>query len=126
MRNNGRSSKQKGPSIGGGASISMSSGSCRFRCWNYSTRRTRTQTCDRRDENVVPTQALVLMNDEFMAEQAGQFAERILRDVGDDAIEQAKFAVQAALGRPAAKNEVAETVAFLRAQIRVISQREER
>ena len=29
------------------------------------------QTCDRRDESTVPTQALVLMNDEFTHEQAG-------------------------------------------------------
>jgi hypothetical protein len=72
------------------------------------------QTCDRRDENVVPTQALVLMNDEFMAEQAAHFADRILLAAGDDPAEQIAHAVQIAFGRQAANNEVKETVAFLR------------
>lgn len=71
------------------------------------------QTCDRRDENVVPTQALVLMNDEFMAEQAGHFADRILGAAGDDATKQVAHAVQLALGRQATSDEVKETVAYL-------------
>jgi len=72
------------------------------------------QTCERRDENVVATQALVMMNDEFMAEQAGHFADRIIRVAGDDVSQQVVCAVHFAFGRKTAENEVAETVAFLR------------
>lgn len=42
-----------------------------------------TDSCAARMESVVPTQALVLMNDEFAEEQAGFFAERALREGGD-------------------------------------------
>jgi hypothetical protein len=77
------------------------------------------QTCDRRDENVVPTQALVLMNDEFMAEQARHFADRIVRTAGDDPGRQVAFAVELALGRKAAEVEVKETVAYLRDRAKV-------
>jgi hypothetical protein len=72
------------------------------------------QTCERRDENVVPTQALVLMNDEFMAEQAGHFADRLLQDIDDDdTLLQADSAVRAALGRPAKWAEAEEASEFL-------------
>jgi hypothetical protein len=43
-----------------------------------------TDSCAARNESVVPTQALVLMNDEFVEEQAGYLAQRVIREVGDD------------------------------------------
>ena len=71
------------------------------------------QTCERRDENVVPTQALLLMNDEFTAEQAGHLADRVIRAAGDDSTKQAAQAMQFALGRQAGNDELNEAVAFL-------------
>lgn len=41
---------------------------------------TTTDSCSVRTESVVPTQALVLMNDQFVETQAGYLAERALRE----------------------------------------------
>jgi len=71
------------------------------------------QTCERRDENVVPTQALLLMNDEFVAEQAEHFADRVIRAAGDDPARQTATAVRMALAREATPAEIAETAKFL-------------
>jgi len=72
------------------------------------------QTCERRDENVMPTQALLLMNDEFVGDQAAHFADRILAEAKGDSQRQVKLAVRRALGREAAQVEIEETTDFLR------------
>jgi len=72
------------------------------------------QTCERRDENIVPTQALLLMNDEFVAEQAERFAERVIKTAGSDPGRQTAVAVRLAFAREATPAEIAETAAFLR------------
>jgi hypothetical protein len=74
------------------------------------------QTCDRRDVSIVPTQALVLMNDEFVQEQAGFFADRVRKDAGDDVRSQASAALLRALGREPSAKRVEEAVAFLDGQ----------
>ncbi|MDX1947299.1 MAG: DUF1549 domain-containing protein [Pirellulaceae bacterium] len=71
------------------------------------------QTCDRRDESTVPTQALVLMNDQFTQEQAGWLAQRVLQEAGGDRAAQAQFALRLALCREPAATRVQEAVAFL-------------
>jgi len=71
------------------------------------------QTCERRDENVIPTQALVLMNDEFVADQAAKFADRTRNAAASDVPEQVRQAIRIALGREASTEEVAETVEYL-------------
>jgi hypothetical protein len=43
-----------------------------------------TDSCATRNESVVPTQALVLMNDEFVEEQAGYLARRVMSEVDDN------------------------------------------
>lgn len=75
---------------------------------------TTTDSCAVRTESVVPTQALVLMNDEFVETQAGFLARRSLQDAEDDlsrAIERMFLLTQS---RPptAARREQAE--AFVR------------
>ena len=45
---------------------------------------TTTDSCALRMQSTVPTQALVLMNDEFIEDQAGFLAQRALREGGDD------------------------------------------
>ena len=45
---------------------------------------TTTDSCALRTQSTVPTQALVLMNDEFVEEQAGHLARRAVAEAGDD------------------------------------------
>ena len=72
------------------------------------------QTCERRDENVMPTQALLLMNDEFVAQQADRFATRIIQAAGRSFERQAQEAVERSLGRAATPTECAEAIEFFK------------
>jgi hypothetical protein len=45
---------------------------------------TTTDSCALRTQSTVPTQALVLMNDEFVEEQAGHLARRAVAEAGED------------------------------------------
>lgn len=45
---------------------------------------TTTDSCALRTQSTVPTQSLVLMNDEFVEEQAGHLARRAVAEAGDD------------------------------------------
>jgi hypothetical protein len=74
------------------------------------------QTCDRRNVSTVPTQALVLMNDEFMQDQAGYFADRVRKAVGEDPAAQAREALWRAFSREPSPRRVAEATSFLGAQ----------
>ena len=47
-----------------------------------------TVTCERRSSTTVPTQALTLMNDEFVLIQSRHFAERILKTNGSEDVGQ--------------------------------------
>jgi mono/diheme cytochrome c family protein len=75
-----------------------------------------TSTCNRREESVVPTQALVLMNDDFVHDQAGFFANRVRREAGPSPEKQAEQALWLALSRPPSAGRVADAVAFLSQQ----------
>lgn len=77
---------------------------------------TTTHSCARRDESLVPTQALVLMNDEFLHEQSQRFAQRVEREAGDDAAAQVSRALWIALSRPPSTQRIAEGTAFVAAQ----------
>ncbi len=74
------------------------------------------QTCEQRALSIVPTQALVLMNDDFMQEQAGYLADRVLRESGDSPASQIERAHRITLGRPATSVRVAESQVFLQNQ----------
>jgi hypothetical protein len=73
-------------------------------------------TCDRRNSTTVPTQALTLLNDEFVLVQARHFASRVRQEAGDDAAAQVKSAYRIALSRDPSGKELTETVAFLHKQ----------
>ena len=75
-----------------------------------------THTCERRNENVVPTQALVLMNDEFTQEQAGRFADRVMREAGANPGAQAGRAMRIALNRAPSAVETEEATRFIAQQ----------
>ena len=66
----------------------------------------------RRTETTTPTQALFLLNSEFVHEQGMMFARR-LQDEGNDHVARIRAAFEHALGRPANGEEVARSLAFV-------------
>jgi len=69
-----------------------------------------TDSCEARSESVVPTQALVLMNDEFVEEQAARLARRALAEAGDEipaAVERVFALALSATGREEALADLA-------------------
>lgn len=56
-------------------------------------------SCGARVTTTVPTQALMLLNDEFVVKQAGIFAERISKEAKNDEAQQVETAYRIALGR---------------------------
>ncbi|MCA9218973.1 MAG: DUF1553 domain-containing protein, partial [Planctomycetales bacterium] len=79
-------------------------------------------SCPVRDNSLVPTQSLVLLNDEFVREQAARFADRARHDAGDDARAQVERALWIALGRPPSEQRVIEGVAFVGEQQALLEQ----
>jgi hypothetical protein len=74
---------------------------------------TSTQSCGRRAESTVPTQALLLMNDDFVADQAGFFADRVLAEAGPDPGDWVESAFRLALARGPSAARAAEAQRFL-------------
>jgi hypothetical protein len=70
-------------------------------------------TCPVRFESTVPTQALGMLNSEFMNEQARVLAERLKRDRGDDVAAQVRRGLSLALTRPITDAEVARGVKLI-------------
>jgi cytochrome c553 len=75
-----------------------------------------TDVCNRRTESVVPTQALLLMNDDFVNDQAGRLAARVQKEAGVATDKQAERALWLALSRLPSGERVADAVAFLKKQ----------
>jgi hypothetical protein len=71
-------------------------------------------SCPVRFATVQPTQALGMLNGEFVNEQAGAFAERLRREAGDDPRAQVQRALWLALSRPPQEREVQRGVALMR------------
>ena len=69
--------------------------------------------CTRRATSTSATQALALMNGEFITAQAAHFAERVRRESGEDNARAALHAFRLALGRPPSGNEMDRMVTFL-------------
>jgi hypothetical protein len=62
-------------------------------------------SCGRRNVSTVPTQALTLMNNEFVLRQAGLFADRVREAAPGDPGRQAELAFEIALGRAPSDDE---------------------
>ena len=73
-------------------------------------------TCERRNRTTVPTQALTLLNNEFVLEQAKYFAERVAREAGGDAEARIRQAYQIALSRGPDHDEFDRNLGFLKKQ----------
>lgn len=82
---------------------------------------TTTDVCNLRTESVVPTQALLLMNDDFVNDQAGRLAARVKKEAGADVEKQAERALWLARSRRPASERVADAVAFIKKQTQAYS-----
>ncbi|RPI77182.1 MAG: DUF1553 domain-containing protein, partial [Planctomycetaceae bacterium] len=69
--------------------------------------------CDRRPISTVAPQALMLLNSDFVLQQSGQFAARVLREAGADAARQIGRAWQLAYCRTPTADELQGATAFL-------------
>jgi hypothetical protein len=70
-------------------------------------------TTEKRNVTTVPTQALVLLNNEFTLQQAQYFAARLVREAGDDPAEQVKALYRIALSREPTAKELDDDLSFL-------------
>ena len=75
-----------------------------------------THSCARRQESLVPTQALVLMNDEFSRDQANRMAGRVISEAGEATRDQVGRAAWLALSRQPSLTRVEDAVEFVAAQ----------
>src|SRR5205823_1884579 len=73
--------------------------------------------CERRQSSTVPTQSLMLMNSQFILDQAARFAERLKKGAGEDRARQIARAWQLAFNRPPTEQESAEALKFLSHQV---------
>ena len=73
-------------------------------------------TCERRATSTVPTQALTMLNNEFMLMQADSFAKRVMKEAGSDPAAQVKTMYRIALSRDPTAKEIATNVTFLKKQ----------
>jgi hypothetical protein len=73
-------------------------------------------TCERRNSTTVPTQALTLLNNEFVLLQSQHFAARVRQTAGEDFASQVKTAYAIALSREPTAREMADNRAFLTEQ----------
>ena len=72
--------------------------------------------CELRTSSTVATQALMLMNNNFVIQQSRSFADRVHQEAGADPKTQAAHAWKLALARPPGAEELADAVAFLQAR----------
>jgi hypothetical protein len=75
-------------------------------------------TCEMRNVSTVATQALTLMNSEFVVTQARAFAARVAREAGPEQDAQVKTAYRVALARDPSPRELALNIEFLNRQAR--------
>ncbi|HEY2934057.1 MAG TPA: PSD1 and planctomycete cytochrome C domain-containing protein [Acidobacteriota bacterium] len=73
-------------------------------------------TCERRNVTTVPTQALTLLNSEFVLIQARHFAERVLQETGADSGKQIRLLYRIALSRDPDARELDHLKTFLQRQ----------
>jgi len=75
--------------------------------------------------STVSPQALALINNEFVLQQAGFFAERVVKEAGEDKRAQVVRAFKIALGRAPSVKEIEWSLSFLKSQADGYSQRED-
>ena len=73
--------------------------------------------CERRQTSTVATQSLMLMNSQFILDQAARFAQRLQKENGDDRGKQIGRAWQLAFSRGPTESELADALEFLSRQV---------
>jgi hypothetical protein len=76
--------------------------------------------CELRTSSTAATQALMLMNSDFILAESARFAQRLRRDAGDDVKKQIARGFELAFSRPAKEDEIARSATFLEAQARLL------
>jgi hypothetical protein len=79
-----------------------------------------TTSCEQRPVSTIPTQALTLLNGEFLNDEGRHFAKRLVPEAGGDALAQVDRAFRLALCRPPTAEEKRSAQAFLDRQRRRI------
>jgi hypothetical protein len=74
--------------------------------------------CERRQYSTVPTQALMLMNSDFILQQAARFADRLRREAGPELQPQIEHGFRLGFSRPPRANELRAAMEFVSEQIR--------
>ena len=74
-------------------------------------------TCEGRVVSTAPTQALTLLNNDFIVQQSKAFAERVLKLAGPEQVQQVRVAFRIGLSRDPSPKEIQENVAFLNRQM---------
>jgi Protein of unknown function (DUF1553)/Protein of unknown function (DUF1549) len=70
-------------------------------------------TCEKRNITTVPTQALTMLNNEFVLIQARSLAERVSRDAGGDPVKQIRLLYRIALSREPVQKELEKNLTFI-------------
>src|SRR3989454_9823331 len=73
--------------------------------------------CERRQSSTVATQSLMLMNSQFMLDQAARFAQRLQKESGDDPADQVARGWHPGFSRSPTAPELADALAFLSGQV---------
>jgi mono/diheme cytochrome c family protein len=73
--------------------------------------------CERRQSSTVPTQSLMLMNSQFMLDQAARFATRLQTEAGEDRARQVTRAWRLAFSRSPTEQELTDALDFLSRQV---------
>src|SRR6185503_18026477 len=73
--------------------------------------------CERRQSSTVATQSLMLMNSDFILDQAARFARRVRQEAGEDRAQQVARAWQLAFSRSPSGPELADALDFLSRQV---------
>ena len=73
-------------------------------------------SCERRSTTTVPTQALTLLNDEFVLVQARFYAQRVEQEAGEDPAAQVRVAYRIALSRDPSDPELRRNLKYLAEQ----------
>jgi hypothetical protein len=74
-------------------------------------------TCEARVTSTAPTQALTLLNNDFVVQQSKAFAERVFKLAGPEQEQQVRTAFRIGLSREPSTKEIEENVAFLNRRI---------
>jgi hypothetical protein len=78
-------------------------------------------TCEGRVVSTAPTQALTLLNNDFIVGQSKAFAARVLKLAGPEQEQQVRLTFRIGLSREPSPKEIAENVAFLNRQMASLS-----